>query len=259
MKSSSETKLRKSVESIYKVFNETLLKHLPYTLLVYILVGLNKPHMRAFFIGLLLSIAELSFAPNVDVRVTETKNVKEVTELTAQNNNSPKFENTETDLVIKNLKLYRYLGEQELKKIKRISKNLNIRETDLLKVIFLESGGNPKSRNPYTKATGLIQFIPQTASRLGTSVDSLYNMSALQQLDYVELYLSKNLKGNGRKSISELYLSIFSPESLYKPKNHVIAVKGDKRYNFNKNLDVNKNDTLTVADVHSYVAFKSKI
>jgi len=44
----------------------------------------------------------------------------------------------------------------------------------LANVINFESGGNPQARNPVSGATGLIQFMPSTAQRLGTSTAAIF-------------------------------------------------------------------------------------
>jgi len=62
----------------------------------------------------------------------------------------------------------------------------------LADLIHYESGGSWSSskRNPQPPhAVGLIQFLPSTARRLGTTDQALSELSALEQLDWVERYL----------------------------------------------------------------------
>lgn len=47
------------------------------------------------------------------------------------------------------------------------------------------------AKNPLSTATGLIQFTKGTAQDLGTTVEALKGMSAVDQLDYVEKFFKK--------------------------------------------------------------------
>ena len=54
-----------------------------------------------------------------------------------------------------------------------------------------ESRFKTAAKNPYSTATGLIQFTEPTANELGTSTAALRNMSAIDQLDYVEKFFKR--------------------------------------------------------------------
>jgi len=136
--------------------------------------------------------------------------------------------------------------------LEKMSSNLGIDKNDLLKIMSKESGLNPKAINKYSQATGLIQFMPKTANGLGTSVDELYNMSATEQLKYVEMYF-KNLGVKPGMDVGDLYILTFYPAASGKPNNHIIATKGSKVYDQNSVLDVNKNGEITVQDVRNSV------
>jgi hypothetical protein len=107
-------------------------------------------------------------------------------------------------------KMASYAGE-----IARVSANLGIDAAWLANVINFESGGNPQAQNAYTKATGVIQFMPSTASRLGTSTDALYGMSGAQQMAYVEKYFS-SMKGK-LHSQEDVYMAVFYPAYIGQP------------------------------------------
>lgn len=100
--------------------------------------------------------------------------------------------------------------------IVRVSNQLGIHPSWLANVINFESdGGNPKARNVYSSATGLIQFIPSTAADLGTSVDALRSMSGRQQMAYVERYFAPY---KGRLSSQEdVYMAVFYPRAIGNP------------------------------------------
>jgi len=78
-----------------------------------------------------------------------------------------------------------------------------------------ESRWNPAARNPSTGATGLIQFMPSTARRLGTTTAAIGRMSRLQQLPLVFAFLKPYI---GRmNSQRDVYLAIFYPRFIGKP------------------------------------------
>lgn len=117
------------------------------------------------------------------------------------------------------------LSPQSMSKIRQISQELNCNPNDLVRVIYSESGGNPRAINPKTGASGLIQFMPATAASMGKSIWQIRMMSAEQQLDLVAQYLkrSKNHAGFGgaRLSAGQLYALVTCPgragrSSLYK-------------------------------------------
>lgn len=153
-----------------------------------------------------------------------------------------------------------------LPKLKTVSKNLGVAEADLLSVMKFESGLDPKARSPYTKATGLIGFMPKTAEDLGTTVDKLREMSATEQLDYVEkFYKNANVKGMKK---GDLYVATFMPAFLKSPDDTIVGLKGSdkdlllpngkssrlslgKIYEQNRILDTNNNGNITVGELRS--------
>jgi hypothetical protein len=125
-----------------------------------------------------------------------------------------------------------------------------------------ESGLNPGAVNPYTNATGLIQFMPNTARNMGTSVEALKNMSAIDQLDYVERFY-KPIAGKA-KDIGDLYMFTFLPAAIGKPDNFVIGASGSTNkifginqnalYKQNKTFDADKKGYYTVGDVKKRIS-----
>ncbi|MDT0202781.1 peptidoglycan-binding protein [Nocardioides sp. AE5] len=81
-----------------------------------------------------------------------------------------------------------------LREMEGVAQRVGARPEDLMSVLAVESGRtfSPSAQHPETRATGLLQFLPETAERLGTSVDDLARMSAVEQLPYVERLLSQN-------------------------------------------------------------------
>ncbi len=116
------------------------------------------------------------------------------------------------------------------KKLEEVAKSLNIKTEVLLKIIKLETAGtyDPAKTNNIG-ATGFIQFMPGQAGSaiaLGTSTDKLRLMSGVEQLDYVERYLS-DYKAQF-KSEQDVYLAVFYPLSLSKGDDFVLGSERSK-------------------------------
>lgn len=148
-------------------------------------------------------------------------------------------------------------------KVIDISKEIGCAPDDLMTVINLETGGtfSPSVQNKDTKATGLIQFMPNTAASLGTTTEKLAKMSAIEQLDYVKKYLinvKNTRKITGSIDATTLYCLIFWPEAATKEDSFVIAKndhdKTEDTYDLNKSLDTNKDDVITRSDLRTRVA-----
>ena len=147
------------------------------------------------------------------------------------------------------------------KKLEEVAKRLKVKPSDLLGIMKHESGLKASAVNPYTGATGLIQFMPATAKRMGTSVEALKNMSAIEQLDYVEKFY-KPIAGKA-KDIGDLYMFTFLPAVVGKPDNYVIGSKGsgksiyglsqDALYRQNAAFDKDKKGYYTVGDVKARI------
>ena len=137
-------------------------------------------------------------------------------------------------------------------KVIDISKKIKCNPNDLMAVMNLESRGFKLTAvNPISGATGLIQFMPDTAKALGTTTEKLAKMSAMEQLEYVDKYLSKTKSDAGFSSShqltdGELYSLIFRPKYS---KNEVLARRGEKAYTDNKLLDKNKDGYITKDDL----------
>ena len=149
------------------------------------------------------------------------------------------------------------LDQNFLNEVKAMAGRLNCDYRDLLGVMNAESGLNSQAVNSKSGATGLIQFMPQTAASLGTSTGQLKNMSPTQQLKYVEKYLSQQIKSNGlqgkRLSAGDLYTLVFMPA---KSGNNIISTAGTKAYSWNQGLDLNKDGLITKSELGQKVINK---
>ena len=139
---------------------------------------------------------------------------------------------------------------QEFKqKVDAIEQRLKMEPGSLLAVMRFETGGefSPATRNRAgSGATGLIQFTRSTAKGLGTSTDALAQMSAEDQLDYVEKYLSP-YKGK-LETLDDAYMAVLFPKAIGKPGWYPLFSAGTKAYEQNAGLDRDKKGMVTKAD-----------
>jgi hypothetical protein len=148
------------------------------------------------------------------------------------------------------------------KKLAKVATALGTTSNALLAVMKQESGVNPHIQNSIG-ATGLIQFMPDTARRLGTTTDELKQMDGVQQLDYVYKYYKMTGVGDG--SVGDLYMATFMPKFIGYPDHFVLGQLGggkvpgtnlssDLVYKQNKGLDRDRDGKITIGDVKQSVS-----
>ncbi len=145
------------------------------------------------------------------------------------------------------------LTDQFYSRVIEISNNVNCSPDDLMALMNYESAQSfsPSKKCPISSATGLIQFTGETAKTLGTTISDLKEMSAVQQLDYVEKYLlywkKENGFGNERLSVGDLYALVAYPG---KARQEVLITNGTKAYADNaKNWDLNNDNKITKSEL----------
>ena len=146
--------------------------------------------------------------------------------------------------------------------VRNISQKLGINPNWLMMVMWSESRLNAQAVNSQpgdstdplmrsiTRATGLIQFMPDTALNLGTTTVALYRMDAITQLQYVYQYF-KGWAGK-IKSYYDLYFVTFFPLAIGKPDDYVLETEKKSRFTIAKQnpfFDVNKDGKLTVGEI----------
>lgn len=143
------------------------------------------------------------------------------------------------------------------KRLKEIAAALLVNPNWLMQVMYSESRLRANNINPISKATGLIQFMPATAKGLGTTVEQLRTMNAVQQLDYVYKYF---LPYKGKmKSYYDVYAVVFFPAMIGKADSWVLQAKNLSPGIIAKQnpvVNINKDGQITVAEFKQYV-FKS--
>jgi len=146
-----------------------------------------------------------------------------------------------------------YFNKEESDSISNLCNILNIKEEYLYKVMFKECSFNHQAINKKSKAVGLIGFLPSTASYLGTTTEEIYNMTKLQQLQYVYKYLQPICKKYKLSTYKDVYLAIFYPRALGKQDDYVLGKNKSKTVLWNSPFDTNNDGTITVGE------FKQKI
>ena len=85
--------------------------------------------------------------------------------------------------------------------------------TAIYKILYAESRLKPNEVLKSTNATGLLQFLPDSAAAIGTTIDIIRRTDGVKQLKFVEKYFDKYpaIRGGG---IYELYAATFFPRML---------------------------------------------
>ncbi|WP_435300717.1 hypothetical protein [Escherichia coli] len=143
-------------------------------------------------------------------------------------------------------------------KVIEVCERLEINPDYLMSCMAFETGEtfSPNVRNPNGSATGLIQFMANTARVLGTTINELAGMTSVEQMDYVEKYF-KPYTGK-IKTIEDVYMVIFCPRAVGKPNSYILYNEG-KSYNDNKGLDLNKDNAITKYEAGFKVREKLKL
>lgn len=136
---------------------------------------------------------------------------------------------------------------QFLSRVEQVSSNLGINPAWLVAVMDFETGGtfDPAEENQAgSGATGLIQFMPDTAAGLGTSTSALAQMSRVEQMQWVEKYLSPY--SGQMRSVDDVYLAVFFPAAVGQADDWVLP---GWAYDQNSGFDVDGSGTITKREI----------
>jgi hypothetical protein len=142
------------------------------------------------------------------------------------------------------------LSQDDLRALERAASIIDIHPDWLASVMSFESGLNPAARNALSNATGLIQFMPSTANRLGTTISELSRMSFQEQLPYVIKYFGEKA---GLRSLEDTYLKVFYPLAIGKTADWIVAKEGEAVYTQNQGFDTSHRGFITKADITSTI------
>jgi hypothetical protein len=139
-------------------------------------------------------------------------------------------------------------------RVKAIAAEIGINPNWLMGVMYKESRLNHQARNPISGATGLIQFMPDTAAAMGTTTTALAAMTNVQQLEFVRGYLLPYR--NKINSFEDTYFAVFFPAAIGKPDDYVLQtsrLSAALIATQNPAMDYNKDKKITVAEVKQWL------
>jgi LysM repeat protein len=118
-----------------------------------------------------------------------------------------------------------------------LARRLEMNPDHLMTIMHYETGGSfrPSVRNPHSSAVGLIQFLPSTARFLGTTDAALEQMTALEQLEWVERYL-RPFRGR-LVTLEDAYMAVLYPVAVGQPDDFILFRRGSRSYERNSYLD----------------------
>lgn len=122
--------------------------------------------------------------------------------------------------------------------------------SDLMSCMAWETGQtfSPSVRNGAgSGAVGLIQFMPGTAADMGTSTEELSQMTAVDQLDYVEKYFRPY--ASRIHTLDDMYMAILMPKYISADDSAVVFENGHIAYRQNRGFDANHDGQITKAEV----------
>ena len=147
-------------------------------------------------------------------------------------------------------------------KVIKICKNLDIAPDHLMTCMAFETGETfrpDKKNGAGSSGTGLIQFMEETAEVFETSTKELAAMTAVRQLDYVEMYFKDALRVYKHlDSLEDVYFAILNPAGIRKKDGVALFKAGTKAYSQNKGLDKNNDKKITVGEVASKIRYMYK-
>ena len=149
----------------------------------------------------------------------------------------------------------RHVTEDFIREVEAMAERLGTRPEYILAVMSFETGGSfsPGQRNNAgSGATGLIQFMPNTARELGTSTDALARMSSVEQLRYVEQYFNNRSDRGDLNTLEGVYTTVLYGSPRPDP-NSTLFSQGSAAYRANAPLDTNRDGRITAGEATSFV------
>jgi hypothetical protein len=147
------------------------------------------------------------------------------------------------------------LSPADLRAFEKAAAIIDVHPNWLGAVMQFESGFDPSRPNGAgSGAMGLIQFMPSTARKLGTTTAALSRMTFQEQLPYVIKYFGEKA---GLRSLEDTYLKVFYPKYIHAPLDTVVASEGEDVYIQNVGFDSpdpkKRKGYITVGDITSTI------
>lgn len=119
-----------------------------------------------------------------------------------------------------------------LPKLKAMAVERQMNPDHILNAMAVETSGtfNPAIKNPTSSASGLIQFMAQTARELGTTTEKLRAMTATQQLDYVFRYFDSRGAREGKLITQGAVYAAVGAGHAGATDSSVLMSRGDRGY-----------------------------
>jgi len=135
--------------------------------------------------------------------------------------------------------------EAFIEKVKQVARYLWVSADHLMFLMWFETAHTLDSHIQNSiGATGLIQFMPNTARYLGTTTDALKKMSNVEQMDWVQKDLARFRYQF--QDFVDLYCAIFWPAAVGKPDTYRITsdivAKQNPLFDINKDKDIEKSE-----------------
>ena len=154
------------------------------------------------------------------------------------------------------------LGKNFYIKLNKMCERLNVNPADMLLLMYLESNGlDPAAVAKSTGASGLNQFMPSTLKDyFSGSIEEYRKLSGEDQLDYIEKFFEKSLKGKNITSSAQLYIANYLPTRANlsgvqdKIKETPLCQRGSDFYEKNSGLDANHDGVITYGDIENILA-----
>ncbi|WP_435300828.1 hypothetical protein [Escherichia coli] len=147
------------------------------------------------------------------------------------------------------------IAESFKQKVIEVGDELSIDPNYIMACIALETGEkfNTSIKNPHSSATGLIQFMSDTAEDLGTTTSKLATMTHVEQMDYVKKYFEMQANNfnypTNKWSLGDVYLSIFTPAAMLLKDTDIVYSSGQRGYAVNQFHDRDKDGKIIKSEI----------
>lgn len=147
------------------------------------------------------------------------------------------------------------IAESFKQKVIEVGNELSIDPNYIMACMALETGEkfNTSTKNPHSSATGLIQFMSDTAKDLGTTTSKLAAMTHVEQMDYVKKYFEMQANNfnypTNKWTLGDVYLSIFTPAAMLLKDTDVVYSSGQRAYAVNQFHDRNKDGKIIKSEI----------